>query len=171
MKLLAMLSLLFFIPLMAQAEKPSPKEINKVINFYDKGFTQGAILVDMKLCADVHKSGEAKNNCIGELAGNNLTAGEEAFVWVNLLVPTPEDGAKQKLLLQFNHDNLTRTVRQKRVGGSIRYRTWTKIKLDRPGTWSVKALHDNGSKVFELGQLPIKVIDSANPAQPKKSAN
>lgn len=163
MRATIILGLLIMLPTFVFAEKPSATEISRVLNFYDQGFAEGAVLVDMKLCADVHKSGEFKNNCNGELDRNNLTAGQEAFVWVNLLVPNQQDeDKKQKLLLQFNHENLTRRVREKRVGSSIRYRTWTKIKLDRAGTWNVKALHDNGKRVFELGQLPIKVTDQAS---------
>ncbi len=54
----------------------------------------------------------------------------------------PREAGSQKILIQFEHDGVTRMTRQLDISAAIRFRTWKKFALDRPGQWSVRILHD-----------------------------
>ncbi len=94
---LAVTSLCGAMAAMAQ-DKPSPEEARKVINYYFNGKGQGVIPMEYKLCKEISKTGEAKNECVSEISNKTIAKGEEAYLWMNFLVPA---GEKSKILLKY----------------------------------------------------------------------
>jgi hypothetical protein len=148
---------LFLLLSAAQAaEAPDKSEILRVLDYYDHGTASGAILVDSKLCQDVYREGPEKNNCSEVMADNTLVAGEPGYLWLQLLVPSETEA--DKVLLQFEHNGVTRKVKELTIRGAFRYRTWTKTSLDKPGPWKVHILEDRGESVNKLGAVELNVV-------------
>lgn len=141
--------------------KPSPEDAERIIHFYLNGQDEGPLLVATRVCADVHLEGELKNECTLEFPGNRIGAGETAYLWMMLLVPkgTPQT----ELLLQLNYEGVTRETMDVPVAGSVRYRTWKKIELDKPGAWEAKLFYDHGAELELLGRTTIHVDPPAPP--------
>ncbi|MEM7292779.1 MAG: hypothetical protein AAF420_05190, partial [Pseudomonadota bacterium] len=78
----------------------------------------------------VHREGSDKNNCTHEIASDALQPGQSLYLWMNFMVPRNQQG---KVLVQLNHDGVTRDTRVMQIAGSMRSRTWRKIRLLRPG--------------------------------------
>jgi len=137
---------------LAQA-KPSPAEIKKVLEYYYGTTSDGVVLVDSRLCSDVATQGENKNECTTTISSSAIEVGQPSFLWMNFFVPAK--AGEQKILVQFNQNGVTRMTRQLTLSGAIRFRTWKKFVLDRPGKWTVKILQDNQSGVKELASIGL----------------
>ncbi len=86
-------------PLVAMAQdKPTPEEARKVINYYFNGKSQGVVLIEYKICKEISKKGETKNECVTEILNKTVAKGEEVYLWMNFLVPV---GEKSKILLRI----------------------------------------------------------------------
>lgn len=140
-------------------DKPSIDEINRIFNYYDNGYNLGATLANYRICNDIHREGPNKNNCAEEVAGNSLETNQPAYLWMLFMVPNQTDN--EKVLLQFNYKGVTRRVKTHPINGAFRYRTWSKVKFDRPGEWVVKVLQESDDDVTSLGEFIINVNDPA----------
>jgi hypothetical protein len=141
------------------AAKPSPDEAARIIDYYFGGKDDGPLLVNAKVCADVHGEGELKHECTRELIDNRVPAGESFFLWMKYVVPV--DSPPTKLLVQLNYQGITLQTLDVDVAPSLRYRTWKRVLLDKPGTWEVKMLHDRGDRLEVLGETVIDVVETA----------
>jgi hypothetical protein len=151
---LPLLVLLVLAPLPALAEPaPTPVEVQKVLDFYYGPQTASPILVQSMICRDVVAEGEQKNQCSETISPNALRVGEVGYLWLNFMVP--RSAGPQQILIQFEHGGTTRMTRQIEIGSAIRYRTWKRFELDRPGEWSVKILHDRSDGVHALETLKL----------------
>lgn len=139
---------------------PSATEILKVFNYYDSMTPGQAVLVAYKICQDIHRSGIEKNNCNTEIGPQGVASNTSVYVWLQLMVPTHT--GPSKLLLQFDHNGVTRKVKSLPISGAFRYRTWAKIKLDKPGSWSIRVLQDGSDGVATLGNIPLTIVDVSN---------
>jgi len=139
-------------------EKPTPEETRKVINYYFMGKGQGAIPMEYKLCKEIPKRGEMKNECVSEILDKKVAKGEEAYLWMNFLVPV---GEQSRILLQYSRKDKVRDTSNVTLAGATRYRTWKKIPTATAGDWKVKVIQELENSDLEIGQLEFSVVDSA----------
>jgi hypothetical protein len=140
-------------PQTEQASTPTQHSINQVVSYY-YGAELLPVLADYKLCADIGRIGDQRNECINELSPDSLVAGDAVYLWMNYLVPK---GTQAELLLHYNHQGITRDTSNLHVKGSIRYRTWKKIKLSRSGTWELPIYHEQAGQYSELDRIILEV--------------
>lgn len=140
----------------AQAlDLPSTQEVKKVLDFYYNGKGMGVVLIDAKLCRDVHREGDEKNECAGEITNEAISKGDTVNLWMAFMVPIGDE--KQKILVQFDQGGVTRSVKNMTVTGSLRYRTWRKVTLNRAGVWDIKIVHDRDDGATVLGNISATV--------------
>ncbi len=152
---LSLASLFVLAPLLAFAgAEPTPAEVKKVLDFYYAQPAGSPVLVETRICSDVSTDGDQKNECSGTIASKAVPVGRPSYLWMNFMVPS--GAGSQKILVQFEHDGVTRLTRQVDVSAAIRYRTWKKFELDRPGTWSVKILHDRPDGIAPINALVLE---------------
>ncbi len=157
MYVLAVTSLCGSMAAMAQ-EKPSPEEARKVINYYFNGKGQGVIPMEYKLCKEISKVGDAKNECVAEISNKTVAKGEEVYLWMNFLVPA---GEKSKILLQYSRKGKVRNTSNISLGGATRFRTWKKIPTATAGNWKVTMVQELENSDMDIGHLEFFVIDVA----------
>lgn len=134
-------------------ESPSQNSINTVVSYYF-GDDAAPILADYKLCSDVGSVGAERNQCLGELSADSLVRGQTVYLWMNYLVPK---GTQTDLLLHYNHNGITRDASNLKVSGSIRFRTWKKIKLSRSGTWELPIYFEQAGEYAEIDRINLEV--------------
>jgi len=146
-----------FISLSAvAAEVPTSQEVKKVLDFYYDGKGLGVVLIEAKMCRDIEREGDQKNECSGQIAaGEAITKDEAAYLWMSYMVPSGDE--KQKIIVQFDNGGVTRSVKDMEVSGSLRFRTWRKVVFDRAGQWTAKIVHDKPEGAVELGQISFNV--------------
>ncbi len=153
-RLTAFVVAIAFMPCLALAQgEPSPAEIKKVLEYYYGSTNDAVVVVDARLCSDVATQGENKNECTTTLSSDSIEVGKPSFLWMNFFVPAK--AGEQKILIQFNQNGMTRMTRQLTLSGSIRFRTWKKFVVDRPGKWSVKIFQDRENGVKELASFGL----------------
>lgn len=146
-------------PLAAAAQdKPTPEEARKVINYYFNGKGQGVVPMEFKLCKEISQKGETKNECISEIADKKIAKGEEAYLWMNFLVPA---GEESKILLQYSRKNMVRDTSNVSLGGATRFRTWKKIPTATAGDWKVSLVQELDNSDVDIGQVEFSVIDAS----------
>jgi len=149
------LTLLLLLPLHAAAqEKPSPQEARRFLDFYYNGQGQGVVLAEAKICSDVPREGERQFECVGEVAPNAVRTGTDYYLRMVYVVPRGVED--ETILVQYNHQDVTRAVDEVTVSGSIRYRTWTQFNLSQAGTWQFQIMRDAGAEVEELRTLDVQ---------------
>ncbi len=153
-RLTAFVVAITFVPCLALAQaEPSPIEIKKVIEYYYGSTNDAVVVLDTRLCSDVATQGENKNECTTTISSSAIEVGQPSFLWMKFFVPAK--AGEQKILVQFNQNGVTRMTRQLTLSGAIRFRTWKKFVLDRPGQWSVKILQDKQSGAKELASFAL----------------
>ncbi len=146
-------------PLAAMAQdKPTPQEARKVINYYFNGKGQGVIPMEYKICKEISLKGETKNECVTEIFNKTLAKGEEAYLWMNFLVPA---GDKSKILLQYSRKNKVRNTSNITLGGATRFRTWKKIPTTTTGDWNVTMVQELDNADLDIGQMKFSVVDAS----------
>lgn len=138
-------------------EEPTQQAINKVVAYYYGGETK-PLLADYKLCRDIGSIGSERNQCIDELDPHSVEQNETVYLWMNYLVPK---GANTDLLLHYNHNGITRDASTLKVSGSIRYRTWKKIKLSRAGVWEMPIYLEQNGQYTELQRITVNVTEQS----------
>ncbi len=148
----------FCVPLTALTQdKPTSEEARKVINYYFNGKGQGVVPMDFKLCKEISQKGEMKNECITEITDKKIAKGEEAYLWMNFLVPAGEEA---KILLQYSRKDMVRNTSNVSLGGATRFRTWKKIPTGTAGDWKVKLIQELDSADVDIGQMEFSVVDA-----------
>lgn len=134
-------------------EIPTADEILKVSEYFYKGSPEDIVLADLRICGDIVKKGKNKNECLNQK--ESLRAKTKNYLWMHFAAPK---GVKvDKLIVHFNHGNLTHFAKPIAITGSLRYRVWTPFWLKHAGQWEVKILHQEGSEVRELGSTMLTV--------------
>lgn len=141
--------------LAAAADKPSPEEVKKVLDYYYHGKGMGPVLVDVKICRDVQREGDEKNECAGDLSGQSVKKGDSVYVWMAFMAPMGEEA--QTIMVQYEMNGVTRAVKNAQVAGGLRGRTWQKFTFDKVGSWKLKLVHDTGSGADVLGTRDVTV--------------
>ena len=137
-------------------EKPTSEEARKVVNYYFNGKGKGVVPMEYKFCQEVSLKGENKNECVAEITANSIKKGQEAYIWMNFLVPA---GEQAKLLLQYSRNDMVRDTGNLTLGGATRYRTWKRIPTSKAGEWKVKLIQEMEASDMEVGQLQYSVVD------------
>lgn len=146
-------------PLVAIAQdKPTPEEARKVIDYYFNGKGQGVIPMEFKLCKEISQAGETKNDCVSEISDKKLMKGEEAYLWMNFLVPA---GEESKILLQYSRKNMVRDTSSVSLGGATRFRTWKKLPTETTGDWKVSLVQELDNADVDIGQLEFSVVEAS----------
>lgn len=149
--------LLVLTPALALASdaKPTPEEVKKVLDFYYHGKGMGTVLIESKVCRDVQREGDEKSECAGDITGQTVKKGDSVYLWMAFMSPNGEEA--QNVIVQFEVNGVTRSVKNVQVVGQLRHRTWLKTTFDKVGTWKIKFVHDTGSSAVELGTREVTV--------------
>jgi hypothetical protein len=148
----------FCVPLVAVTQdKPTPEEARKVIDYFYHGKGQGVIPMGFKICKEISKKGEMKNECIAEISDKKITKGEDAYLWMNFLVPVGENSI---ILIQYSRKGKVRDTSTVSLGGATRYRTWKKLPTSKAGDWKVKLIQELDSADVDIGQVEFSVVDA-----------
>ncbi|MCK4866202.1 MAG: hypothetical protein KAT06_12365 [Gammaproteobacteria bacterium] len=138
---------------------PSSAEAKKVLDYYYNGQGQGVVLIESKLCSEIDKEGDNKNNCADNINPVSVQKGQNLNLWMAFLVPNNDP--VQNIIIQFEHNGIARMVKDVKVSGSVRYRTWRKVSFSKTGNWTVKIIHDKGDDVQLLDTLSITVSEAS----------
>ncbi|MEM7207296.1 MAG: hypothetical protein AAF434_05710 [Pseudomonadota bacterium] len=136
------------------AQPPSADEVKRVSSYFYSDEAKQPVLADYKLCTGIEREGDLKNNCTSEVPTDRLEPGQSLYLWMNFLVPKGERG---KVLVQLNHAGVTRDTRVMPIEGSMRYRTWRKIRLLRPGDWELPIYYENSEGLEEVDRINLHV--------------
>ena len=154
-KLIIIAAIIAFIPaFVIAAEKPSPKETKKVMDYYNNGKGGGAVLVDYTLCQEMGKEEESKNECIRPIPGNDIKAGDEVYLWMNFLIPVDDTA---NIYLTYTRNNRIRKTQEIKLDSAFRYRTWKKIVTDKAGKWTIQIFQELEDKDIDLGSIAYTV--------------
>lgn len=141
----------------AALAKPSSDEMKKVLDYYYNGEGQGAVLVEYKFCEDVLREGPNKNECSAELAASPAKD-QPVFLWMAYSLPKNE--SDRDILIQMNHNGITREVQSVQINGSLRYRTWKRIVFKKSGKWELKITQDGDNGDMDvLADLQVEVAE------------
>lgn len=148
--------LILLLPICVWAlEKPSGKTVQSVMAYYSGG-QDGAVLVETKICRAIGESGPEKNNCIEDISGQPLQVGEDAYIWMNFLVPVD---TQAKIYLSFTRDKRIRKTEQFTLDSAFRYRTWKKLATDSPGEWQITVFQEMDDRDIDLGTITYMVSE------------
>lgn len=139
-------------------DKPTPAEARKVINYYFNGKGQGAIPMEYKLCKEISQKGDMKNECVAEITDKKVAMGDEAYLWMNFLVPA---GEKSKILVQYSRNKMVRNTSNISLGGATRFRTWKKIPTGTAGDWKINMVQELENGDIDIGQMSFSVVDAS----------
>ena len=114
--------------------KVTTVEANKVIDYYYNGKGGGAVFLKAAVCNEVVKEGPFKNNCGPSVDSNNFPLNKEIIAWASFLVPKEDS---ETIYVEFKNMGMVWKIRELKVKGALRYRTWAKYKLDKPGKWTI----------------------------------
>jgi len=159
------LSAIMAAPLPALAdEAPSADAVRQVMSYYRDG--SNVILVEAKLCKEVVKEGDNKNDCAEEIADGKLTKGDKAFVWLNFFVPG-DNTDTSTVLVQFSSKGMVQQSNTVRMKQTTRYRTWYTLPTNKAGDWEVAASQEQTDSYLKLGGLSYTVEEAKaeTPAQ------
>ncbi len=156
-KIIIFVAIMLCMPAFVNAlEKPSPKEVSRVINYYHNGVGDGAILMESKLCLDINKEDPNKNEGGQIVPDNKVNQGEAVYIWMNFLVPAGDEAA---VLIGYTRGKITRNTQHISLPGTTRFRTWKKIPTNQAGSWKINILQEMGNNDFNLGELSYTVIE------------
>jgi hypothetical protein len=130
----------------------SPESAKAFLDFYYNGAGQGIVLADSRICAKVEN-----NQYEGEISAEAIKKDVSNYLWMTFVVP--QETAEAKVIIQFNHEGITRLTREATVKGSIRYRTWKSFRLNQAGEWEIKILFDHGDGMQTLKTQLLTVVE------------
>lgn len=135
--------------------KPAPEEVNRVLHYYFHGKGMGPVLMESKLCRDIKRDGEDKNECAGDITTQVIKKGESVYLWMAYMVPSGED--TQNIVVLLEKGGVTRSVESLQVSSQLRNRAWLKVSFDNVGPWKLKVVRDTGAGAESLGTLDVAV--------------
>jgi len=152
-------ALALLLPGMAwAADKPTTETVKSVLNYYHTG--QEVILLESKLCTEIIKDGENKNECSGELSTQQVSKGQKVFLWMNYFIPG-DTIEKATVLMQFSRKGKVFNSRELSMPQSIRYRTWRLLSTRKTGDWSVNIEQEQENGYLSLGTVNYSVVEAA----------
>ena len=140
----------------ADVTRPSNDEVRKVMDFYNRG--RELLLTEHKLCKEIGKAGEAKNDCVNEVAATELMKGEKTYLWMAFMVP--KEFKEGNLLIQFNQNGVTKSAHTREIkmnGGSMRYRVFEMVPTLNPGDYEAVLMLDTNGQTTPLEKFAFTV--------------
>lgn len=132
---------------------PSAEAAKTTWDYFYKGQTQGPLLIEARLCTEVGKSGDTKFECTAEVASEGVKANTTVMLWQAWLVPQKD--SYEDIMVQVKLGEVVRETKDVKVKGEgWRTRTWTGVRLNKPGNWTVSVVR--GEQV--LKSIPVKVF-------------
>ncbi len=145
-------------PMLAAAgDKPTPDEAKKVLDYYYHGKGMSPLLLETKICHDIQRDGDEKNECAGDITGQAIKKGDNDYIWMAFMAPSGND--TQNVIVQLELNGAVRWVKNVQVAGGLRSRSWLKHAFDKAGAWKLKISLDNGNSVEQLGTMDLNVED------------
>jgi hypothetical protein len=135
------------------ANAPSSRDTRQVVDYYYSDAEQ-PVLMDFRLCRDIHDAGPDRYECDGALAERELAAGMRVYAWMKFLVPRR---AAPSIMLQVDHEARPRDTWTRQLEGAVRYRTWHAVELNRPGRWRMEVYHANGDDPVRLFSRTLRI--------------
>ena len=141
-------------PAVALADPPKPEEVKAVWDFFEHGQGQGPVLGEGKLCTDIAKAGDNKNECTAEVGPDGVKAGTVVYVWQAYMVPEKDE--VKDLNIQVKQENTIRETKDVDVikGTYWRQRTWSGVKLAKAGNWTISIMR--GDKVVKSWNVKVQ---------------
>jgi len=134
------------------AAKPGADAVKSTWDYFYRGQGQGPVLVEAKLCTEVPDNGPNKFECTAEVDAAGIKAGTSVKVWQVYLVP--QGDSIEDLMVQTKQGTTVRETKDVKVKGEgWRSRTWTSVRLPKPGNWTVSVMR--GDEV--LKEIQVKV--------------
>lgn len=156
MRVIILALMLGMTPVLALADaKPAPEDVKRVLEYYYHGKGLGPVLLESKLCREIQREGDEKNECAGDITAQAVKKGESVYLWMAYMSPLGEE--PQSVIVQFENGGVTRMVKDLKISGQLRNRVWLKITLDKVGPWKIKIVHDTGSSAVALGTRDVTV--------------
>ncbi len=118
--------------------------------------------MDYKLCREVGQEGPDKNECILGAANRELALGEEAYLWMNFLIPT---GDQANIFLSFTRNKRIRKTTDFTLNSAFRFRTWKRIPTDKPGLWTIHVFQEMADRDIDFAKVTYSVKDMASPSK------
>jgi hypothetical protein len=133
---------------------PTAEEARAVLEYYLNGKGKGLspVLLDVKLCTEVGKSGDEKSECIAEVSAEGVKANSKVLLWQSYMVPQGEK--IEDVMVQVKQGDIVRETKDLKLDGSLRNRTWPGVRLNKAGDWNITILH--GDRV--LKSIDVKVL-------------
>lgn len=131
---------------------PSSQETKAVLDHYWSG--DSPVLVEYKVCSEIVKEGDEKNNCAAEVNPEALQAGEDVYLWMNFMVPRETE---HKISALFTRNGRPEKTKDMKISSSLRYRTWTKLPTAKGGTYQVQVDRDVDDNFTTLESFSYKV--------------
>lgn len=138
------------------ASRPSAEEVKKVMDYFNTG--KELLLTEKKFCKEIGKDGATKNDCVQELASNEIVKGEKSFLWMNFMVP--KDFKEGNVLIQYNQNGVTRSASQRPISakdGALRYRLHSQFPTLAPGEYEVSLMLEANGQVTPLDKANLVV--------------
>ena len=140
---------------LAADAKPTPDEVKRVLDYYYHGKGMGPVLIETKICRDVQREGDDKGECAGDITGQSVKKSDSVYLWMAYMAPNGNE--PQSIIVQFDVNGITRSVKNVQVPGQLRHRTWLKTTFDKVGAWKIKIIQDTGTSAVELGTRDVTV--------------
>ena len=146
----------FFAVSLAGAERPTPDEVRRVIEYYYGTEKTRPVLLQIKLCRDFERSGKDKFECVGELSRPEIDYGKDFFVWLNFFW---NKGQSYDVIVNFSLKGVSRRTYNYTLpdNGSIRYRVPLEFPANRKGDWTVSVFHDDGTEPELLDSIEVSI--------------
>jgi hypothetical protein len=132
---------------------PSAEAAKTTWDYFYKGQNQGPLLIEARLCTEVGKTGDTKFECTVEVPAEGVKANTSVMLWQAWLVPQKDN--YEDIMVQVKQGEVVRETKDVKVKGEgWRTRTWTGVRLNKPGSWTVNVVR--GDQV--LKSIPVKVF-------------
>ncbi len=128
----------------------TPEAAQSFLEFYYSGQGTGVVLADAQLCTEI-----TENQCSEPVSPIALQQGETYYLWMMFVVPQGDE--VDGIIVQFDHNGITRATGDISVEGSIRWRTWKGFTPNQAGNWEINVFHDLGDDVRTLRQMTVTV--------------
>jgi hypothetical protein len=155
-------ALLMVMPSLAWAgDTMDAGKVRDVLNYYHSG--SNVILVDYKLCSNIAKEGENKNECAEVIEGNSIEKRSKVYLWMNFFVPGDQT-EKANVLLQYKYKGKAMDGTELSMPQSVRYRTWRLLPTRKSGDWQVSIEQENEAGFSNIDTISYSVVDPAENA-------
>jgi len=131
---------------------PSSQETKAVLDHYWSG--DSPVLVEYKICSEIIKEGDNKNDCAAEVNPQAIKAEDEVYLWMNYMVPKDTEHTMSVLFTRNGRPEKSKSLK---ISSSLRYRTWTQLPTDKGGTYMVQVDRELGDNFTTMGSFSYSV--------------